>query len=66
VLLTHVRLTNMKWKLLDITQWHPWFAWYPVQIEDGLEIYWLEKVQRKYLEHSEMYIYLPLEYKRGC
>lgn len=29
-----------------ITQWHRWFAWYPVRIADG-DCRWLEYVERK-------------------
>jgi hypothetical protein len=30
----------------NVREWHPWFAWYPVKIQN--EVVWLEKVQRKY------------------
>lgn len=42
----------MKWRsesvqecVARISQWHRWFAWYPVRI--GSEIYWLETVERR-------------------
>lgn len=29
----------------DILDWHCWFAWYPVRLEDG-QVAWLEFVER--------------------
>ncbi len=31
---------------LDMTIAHPWFAWYPVQLNDGRTA-WLETVKRR-------------------
>lgn len=28
-------------------QWHEWFAWRPVTLNDGCNMVWLEKVWRK-------------------
>lgn len=28
------------------TKWHPWFAWYPVEVAEG-DYRWLEYVERK-------------------
>lgn len=36
----------MRWKNVDKTSWHKWFAWYPVTI-DGNEKVWLETVERQ-------------------
>jgi hypothetical protein len=33
------------------TEWHPWFAWYPVHINDH-EVAWLEKVRRRLVRHT--------------
>lgn len=46
---------NEKWQIskqktidaLDkLTEWHSWFAWYPVRIANG-DCRWLETIQRK-------------------
>ncbi len=29
-------------------QWHDWFAWYPIILEDGRRC-WLEHINRKFL-----------------
>lgn len=34
----------------DLKEWHSWFAWYPVQTEDGYWV-WLELVWRR-VEYS--------------
>ncbi len=36
-------------KQIDKTEWHPWFAWYPVVVYyDSNKVWvWLEKVDRK-------------------
>lgn len=31
---------------VDKTQWHDWFAWYPVRVAEG-DCRWLETVERK-------------------
>jgi hypothetical protein len=31
--------------------WKPWFAWHPVNFEDGQTV-WFEVVERKYVPHS--------------
>lgn len=44
----------MRWKKLEPrpdTYWKPWFAWYPVKIEDTGETVWLEWIWR----HREYY-----------
>lgn len=30
----------------DLTQWHWWFAWYPVLLEDS-RVLWFQRVQRR-------------------
>lgn len=43
----------MRWKKPEPrpqTYWRPWFAWYPVKIEDTGETVWLEWVWR-HIEH---------------
>jgi hypothetical protein len=54
----------MRWKPInhkDFTEWHRWFAWYPVatgENEEGLVV-WLEYVDRQFR-------YIPeIEYKRA-
>lgn len=32
---------------LRITAWHPWFAWHPIQLEDG-RMAWLCQVERQW------------------
>lgn len=45
-----------------LTNWHEWFAWYPVRV--GEYVYWLERVQR-IVKFEQGYVdeYLVTEYK---
>lgn len=36
----------MKWRARDATKWHLWWAWRPVETEDGWWV-WLEYVWRQ-------------------
>lgn len=39
----------MRWKKAkagDVKEWHRWFAWFPVEVEEG-EVAWLEWVCRR-------------------
>jgi len=36
----------MRWKYNDPGEWRPWFAWFPVYLENG-QMAWLETVLRK-------------------
>lgn len=40
-----MRISKRKTPEKDKTQWHDWFAWYPVRIGD--QVVWLETVQRR-------------------
>lgn len=37
---------NLKHKLIDIHQWNPWYAWFPVRTLTSWV--WLEYVQRRW------------------
>jgi len=37
----------MRWKSRNDTEWHRWFAWYPVLTEEN-EWVWLEWVNRQH------------------
>lgn len=46
----------MKWRAepkqpVDRTQWHHWFAWYPVR--SGRYMYWLRWMDRKGVHHDD-------------
>lgn len=43
--------TDVKKALEYLTNWHPWFAWYPVWI--GPTLRWLEWVEQKYTMHYD-------------
>lgn len=45
-------------KLKRISDWHFWFAWYPIKLHD--RIIWLEKVQRKYNGFYDVWSYMPV------
>ena len=34
-------------------KWTPWFAWYPVRLQDG-RLVWLETVQRKLFHENRI------------
>ena len=36
---------RFKFKFKDVEEWHRWFAWRPVFVED--EIVWLEFIERR-------------------
>lgn len=36
----------MRWNKVNELDWHIWFAWFPIQIEN--KYIWLEYVNRKY------------------
>ena len=38
----------MRWRYQPATEWHRWFAWYPVVIEG--QWVWLETVERRLVE----------------
>jgi hypothetical protein len=46
----------MRWKPKPYyrEKWHLWFAWRPVQINDGTWV-WLERVYRKYTMYYDGY-----------
>ena len=55
------RVTNMIWgkvnsieKQLHFTNWHPWFAWRPVQLNNDLWC-WLESIERRIKEYNSVY-----------
>jgi hypothetical protein len=48
----------MKYKRKDITKWHSWFAWKPIDV-NGYTV-WLEMVQRKGRPVFDDYVF---EYK---
>jgi len=41
-----IKSMSTRKKLQRDKQWHPWFAWYPVRINDD-ELTWLEIVDRR-------------------
>lgn len=48
----------MKWTPkppFDYEEWHRWFAWYSVELEDG-RCAWLEYVERKLTGYSIDYV----------
>jgi hypothetical protein len=51
----------MRWRRPKVTQWRPWFAWYPVTVNDSTV--WLEWVERRGIlrqltrEDSGWYVY---------
>jgi hypothetical protein len=47
----------MRWKRTNRGDWHRWYAWRPVETEDGTVI-WLEMVERQY-NHEFWWYRLP-------
>ena len=47
----------MRWKSRNKAEWHDWFAWYPVHLEDTGEWAWLEFVYRKRGTWLEVYLH---------
>jgi hypothetical protein len=45
-----IKLTSLKARADVLTEWCPWFAWYPVAIEDWptRQCVWLELIERRY------------------
>ena len=50
---------GMRWKKkekvkVDLCEWHPWFAWYPVQLtHNGKDVVWLETIRRQWFGWGE-------------
>jgi hypothetical protein len=41
----------MRWAHKDVKQWHKWFAWYPVQLDDASKQWvWFETIERKLVD----------------
>ena len=56
-----VGAAQMKWqyetmteKLKRLSQWHEWFAWYPV-FHQG-QVIWLEKIRRRAIVFNRPYV----------
>lgn len=45
----------MRWTKPPINQWHRWFAWYPVRLEDGHTTVWLETVERLFIDRQRFF-----------
>jgi len=42
------KINKSKKPVKDYTEWHKWFAWYPVMVKPGdTYIVWLESVERR-------------------
>jgi hypothetical protein len=50
----------MRFRVRNLEEWHPWFAWYPVIIRD--EIVWLEVVNRRRVDIGHMWGDWKMEY----
>jgi len=51
-----------QWKRLNLREYQPWFAWYPVKAEDEY-YYWLTTVERKSIGKTDPWVYRALEVK---
>lgn len=54
--------------LIDLRQWHKWFAWKPVRIDEEDKVFtwiWLEQVERKILIGRSEYFRNPDYYFRS-
>ena len=48
----------MRWRKAEKQnryEWHDWFAWFPVQLQDTGEVAWLETVRRRCVSNWDDY-----------
>lgn len=41
------REIQVQMRRISLCEWHKWFAWFPVKVDDG-DCRWLEYVERRY------------------
>src|SRR5581483_10347916 len=39
---------GMRWRFKNLSEWHRWFAWFPVRLDDVGVTVWLEYVERRF------------------
>jgi hypothetical protein len=54
----------MRWHIkkspIDITEWHDWYAWRPVWLDEERTWVWLERIERKLYRREPMPMSLSL------
>ncbi len=56
------RTNKLEEKQLHLTNWHRWFAWRPVKLNDERWC-WLESIERRIKEYGSIYITACSEYR---